>query len=161
MKTPLQELIERLESLKNLRKIANPHFKEGVSQSIDIATELLEKEREIAQEHAKQSKQEEVDHVKDFHTWRLPNEKPQEKVDEAMTKEIFDLATKIRKGKWTRAEIASEVELLFRRNTLLDNGLRKAAEKVVESCKYYELEMISLKFSDAIEELEKAVNQNK
>ena len=61
MKTPLQELIERLESLKNLRKIANPHFKEGVSQSIDIATELLEKEREIAQEYAKQSKQEEVE----------------------------------------------------------------------------------------------------
>ena len=42
-----------------------------------------------------------------------------------------------------------------------DKGLREAAEKVVESCKYYELEMISLKFSDAIEELEKALNQNK
>jgi len=42
-----------------------------------------------------------------------------------------------------------------------DNGLREAAEKVVESCKYYELEMISLKFSDAIDELEKALNQNK
>ena len=39
--------------------------------------------------------------------------------------------------------------------------LRQAAEKVVESCKYYELEMISLKFSDAIVELQKALNQNK
>lgn len=39
--------------------------------------------------------------------------------------------------------------------------LREAAEKVVESCKYYELEMISLKFSDAIVELQKALNQNK
>lgn len=100
----------------------------GADYPVD-ANEVLRKAFLKGVEYAKQSKQEEVDHVKDFHTWRLPNEKPQEKVDKAMTKEIFDLATKIRKGKWTRAEIASEVELLFRRNTLQDNGLRKAAEK--------------------------------
>ena len=52
-------------------------------------------------------------------------------------------------------------EFIEKLNTLQDNGLREAAEKVVESCKYYELEMISLKFSDAIDELEKALNQNK
>ena len=52
-------------------------------------------------------------------------------------------------------------EFIEKLNTLQDNGLREAAEKVVESCKYYELEMLSLKFSDAIEELEKALNQNK
>ena len=54
MKTPLQELIERLEekikicSSNNLEREAM-----GMIEAKAIATELLEKEREIAQDYAK------------------------------------------------------------------------------------------------------------
>lgn len=57
MKTLLQELIERLE--KEAKATKNSAIEIGILRSCKIATELLEKEREIAQEYAKQSKQEE------------------------------------------------------------------------------------------------------
>ena len=97
MKTPLQELIERLEEKKNYHEKGSNFFV-ALGLAKQIATELLEKEREIAQEYAKQSKQEE------------------------------------------------------------DNELRKVAEKVVVQ---FNLGWYRHKTREAIDELEKALNQNK
>ena len=51
MKAALTELIERLE--KEAEATKNPAIEIGILRSCKIATELLEKEREIAQDYAR------------------------------------------------------------------------------------------------------------
>jgi hypothetical protein len=162
-----KELIERLEekikiySSNNLERVAL-----GMIEAKAIATELLEKEREIAQEYAKQSKQDDVNdnpHL-GYKTALVPDEllkpQPQEKVD--VKSLAYEYAAEIcYSGKANPEMTSEEVTKVFERaiaNTIQDNELRMAAEKVV----YEWHNSVGEECIDAaMVELVKALNQNK
>lgn len=79
--TPLNEIAAR--KLKELREV--DEYK-GSNDSKDAITVMKEAMLEYA------NQQPEVDHVKDFHTWRLPHEKQpeQDKVREAAEKVVYE-----------------------------------------------------------------------